>query len=73
MVKSTQNSHPEAQGLYTVPQVAQFLALSRSKIYGLMDQGNLPYVKLGKSRRIKWADVLRLVDESTVRGDRSSL
>lgn len=73
MVTITQNSQHEAQGLYTVLQVSRFLALSRSKVYSLMDQGILPYVKLGKSRRIKWADVMKLIDESTIGGDRSSL
>jgi hypothetical protein len=31
-----------------------------------MDTGELPHVKLGRSRRIRWEDVLRLIAESTV-------
>jgi hypothetical protein len=37
-----------------------------------MDTGTLPYVKLGRSRRIKWADVLGLIDECTIGGDGAS-
>jgi excisionase family DNA binding protein len=37
------------------------LSVSRSKVYGLMDTGRLPHVKLGRSRRVRWEDVLRLV------------
>jgi excisionase family DNA binding protein len=42
------------------------VAVSRSKVYSLMDSGRLPHVKLGRSRRIRWEDVLRLVEENTV-------
>jgi len=52
--------------LHPVTKVAQFLSLSRSKVYAMMDAGELPYVKLGKSRRVRWADVQRLVEENTI-------
>jgi len=39
-------------GLVSVPAGAAFLAISRSTIYVLMDQGVLPYVKFGRARRI---------------------
>ena len=40
--------------------------MSRSSIYSLMSSGALPYVKIGRSRRIRLDDVVRLVDESTI-------
>ena len=39
-------------GLVKVSEAADFLRLSRSTLYTLMDQGELPFVKLGRSRRI---------------------
>ena len=39
-------------GLLKVSEAATFLRLSRSTLYTLMDQGELPFVKLGRSRRI---------------------
>lgn len=51
--------------LHPVQEVARFLSLSRAKIYQLMTAGELPYVKLGKSRRVRWGDVLKLVDRNT--------
>jgi excisionase family DNA binding protein len=42
------------------------LSLSRSKIYQLMDRGELPYVKLGKSRRVPLEAVERLVSQHMV-------
>ncbi len=48
-----------ADGLLTVREAADFLRLSRSTIYLFMDQGELVFVKLGRSRRIpkryRWA------------------
>ena len=35
-----------------IPEVARFLALSRASVYQLMDRGELPWVKLGRARRI---------------------
>ena len=40
-----------AEGLLSVHDAARFLAISRSKLYSLMDAGNLAYVKLGRSRQ----------------------
>lgn len=52
--------------LQPVARVAAFLSLSRSKVYAMMDAGELPFVKFGKSRRIRWSDVQKLVDQNTV-------
>ncbi len=41
-----------ADGLVTVQEAAQFLSISRSKLYELMDNGELTFVKLGRSRRV---------------------
>jgi len=66
LMKATQTAPPARAGLATVREVAAFLGISRAKLYLMMDQGDLPHVKLGKSRRVKWQDVDRLVEASTV-------
>ena len=53
-------------GLRPVGAVAAFLSISRSKVYQLMEAGDLPYVKLGKSRRVRWDDVLKLVEQNMI-------
>ena len=40
------------RGLVKVPEAARYLGLSRSKVYELMDKGELRYAKFGSSRRI---------------------
>lgn len=57
------------RGLRTVNEVAEFLGVSRSKVYTLMDEGDLPYVKLGKTRRVVWDDVLKLIEQNIVGRD----
>lgn len=49
----TQKHQPiEKLGLMTVDEAIRFTTLSRAKIYRLMDEGDLRYVKIGRARRI---------------------
>ncbi len=47
-------------GLLKVSEAAAFLRLSRSSLYTLMEQGELPFVKLGRSRRIPKRAIVEL-------------
>lgn len=67
MPRTTNDANDRSDsGLQPVNKVARFLSLSRSKVYSLMEAGELPYVKLGKSRRVRWEDVLKLVARNMV-------
>ncbi|HUY91823.1 MAG TPA: helix-turn-helix domain-containing protein [Pirellulales bacterium] len=52
-------------GLRNVAEVAAYLGVSRSKVYLLMDAGELRWVKIGKSRRVRWEDVERMIERNT--------
>lgn len=39
-------------GLLDVEGAAHFLGIRRSKLYALMEAGQIPYCKLGRARRI---------------------
>jgi len=43
--------------LLTVTEASQLLAISRSKLYQLLDSGHLPSVHIGRSRRIRMKDI----------------
>jgi excisionase family DNA binding protein len=47
-------------GLMRVPEAAQFLSVSRSTVYQLMDEGALCFVKIGRCRRIPRRAVIKL-------------
>ena len=52
--------------LCKVTEVCGYLAMSRSAVYELMDKGALPYVKIGRSRRVALSAVLTLIESSRV-------
>jgi excisionase family DNA binding protein len=70
MVRTNDSSTLDTNNrLFNVGDVAKHLAVSRSKVYKLMDDGLLRFVKLGKSRRVRWCDVQELIDKSIVNND----
>jgi excisionase family DNA binding protein len=49
-----------AEGLMTVMEAVAFLRISRSWLYQAMDAGHLPFVRLGRTRRIPRRAILEL-------------
>jgi excisionase family DNA binding protein len=43
--------------LLTISEATHVLAISRSKLYGLLNSGHLPSVHIGRSRRIRMTDL----------------
>ncbi len=50
---------------YTIPEVAQTLKLSKSKVYYLVQTGKLPHIRIGKNVRIKESDLHRWIDQQS--------
>ena len=48
--------------LYRVTEVAVFLNVSRSKVYELMSSGDLPSVKIDRTRLIRGTDLRAYVE-----------
>jgi excisionase family DNA binding protein len=55
-----------ADGLVTVGEAARFLGIGRSKLYSLMDAGELAFVKLGRARRVPRAALVKLAEANLV-------
>jgi excisionase family DNA binding protein len=66
MKTTTAPSTTEATQLKPVRWAAETLCISRATVYALMERGDLAYVKIGRSRRVKESDVLDLIDRSTI-------
>ena len=49
---SDSNVPMDDEGFVTVREAADFLALSRAKLYALMEARELRYAKFGRARRI---------------------
>lgn len=54
--------------LVTVKEAANYLRLSRATIYNLMESGHMPYVKIGKSRRIPRKSLCDIVSKNITGG-----
>jgi excisionase family DNA binding protein len=57
------------EGFATIPAAKEFLSISRSALYGLMNKGQIRYAKVGKSRRIPWAALHRFAEACLVSND----
>jgi excisionase family DNA binding protein len=53
-------------GLRTIEEARAFTRLSRSALYGLMERGELPYVKLGRRRLVPQRALLALAERGLV-------
>lgn len=54
-------------GFASPAEACAFLSLSRSTLYLLMTRGEIPYRKIGDSRRIPWTFLYSLADETAQR------
>jgi len=59
--------HPEGK-LLTVAEAAQRLRICRSKMYGLVDAGEIRHLRIGKSVRISECAVEVFKDKCTLGG-----
>jgi excisionase family DNA binding protein len=59
---SPNQNHAADGGLLTIEESAQYLRISRSKLYQLMDTGGISFVKIDKCRRIMRRDLDELIE-----------
>ncbi len=48
--------------ILTVRQVADYLQLSKSKVYYMIQRRKIPYIRLGKNVRIRKSDLERWIE-----------
>ena len=44
--------------IMTIPEVVDYLKLSKSKVYKMIQKGDIPSLKIGKSVRLRRTDVI---------------
>ena len=62
----TSTSSGLPQDLLTINEAAARLKSSRGFLYALMGRGRLPYIKLGRLRRVRLADLQHLIEQHTI-------
>ncbi|PQO38884.1 hypothetical protein C5Y96_03155 [Blastopirellula marina] len=58
-------SQSATTGLAKVTDAVRFLQISRTKLYDMMKSGELPFVLIGRNRRIPWAAIHYLAVHGT--------
>jgi len=62
---TTQNPHLSRDKVFTIPEVAAYLKISKSKIYYLVSQKQIPHLKVGRNVRIRESDLLQWMELQT--------
>lgn len=57
-------------GLVSLPDAAEWLAVSRSTVYAMMQSGDLPYIRIGQVRRVAVEDLRTYVERHRTRRER---
>lgn len=54
--------------IYTIPEVARYLKLSRSKVYSLVAKRDIPSLRIGRNVRIRETDLTRWIEANVSNG-----
>lgn len=54
------------EGFATVPEAAEYLGLSRAKLYQIMDAGEIRFAKFGSARRLPWQAIKQYAEQCMV-------
>ena len=52
--------------IYTIPQVAEYLKISKSKIYYLVAKRLIPHIRVGRNVRIRESDLNKWLNQQVV-------
>jgi excisionase family DNA binding protein len=61
----SQSFHRLEDPVLTIPEVARYLKMSKSKIYDLVSKKEIPHLKIGRNVRIRQADLQRWMEAQT--------
>ena len=55
----------DMETIYTIPEVAEYLKMSKSKVYEMVKTEQIPYIRIGRNVRIRESDLITWLDEQT--------
>lgn len=62
---NTSYTYLSGDKVFTIPEVAAYLKISKSKIYYLVSQKQIPHLKLGRNVRIRESDLQKWLEVQT--------
>ena len=60
-----QSFHQLEDPILTIPEVARYLKISKSKIYNLVSKKEIPHLKIGRNVRIRQTDLQKWMEKQT--------
>jgi excisionase family DNA binding protein len=60
-----QSFHRSEDTILTIPEVAGYLKMSKSKIYDLVSKKEIPHIKIGRNVRIRQTDLQMWIEKQT--------
>jgi excisionase family DNA binding protein len=60
-----QSFHQLEEPILTIPEVARYLKMSKSKIYNLVSRKEIPHLKIGRNVRIRRTDLQIWMEKQT--------
>jgi excisionase family DNA binding protein len=60
-----QSFHQFEDPILTIPEVARYLKISKSKIYSLVAREEIPHLKIGRNVRIRRKDLQAWMEKQT--------
>ena len=60
-----QSFHRSEDTILTIPEVARYLKMSKSKIYDLVSKKEIPHIKIGRNVRIRQTDLQIWMEKQT--------
>jgi putative molybdopterin biosynthesis protein len=53
--------------IFTIPEVAKYLKISKSKLYYLVQRNQIPHVRIGRNVRIRKADLNAWIEANCIK------
>jgi len=54
--------------ILTIPEVARYLKISKSKIYYMVSKKQIPHIRIGRNVRVRETDLMRFLDSRVEKG-----
>ena len=63
------NLNPKFDKLLTIPEVSEYLKVSKSKIYYLASTRQIPIIKIGRNVRVAENDLIKWLEQQKISSD----
>jgi excisionase family DNA binding protein len=56
----------QLDNIMTIPEVARYLKISKSKVYSLVQRRKIPHVRIGRNVRVRQSDLRAWIEKNVI-------